>query len=69
MICPKCGSEQTKVSNTRMRGDKPRRQRTCMRCRYIWYTVEVPEEWYRKKLLYEMDMPTSLSRLEKRDVR
>ena len=57
MICPKCGSEQTKVSNTRNRGDKPRRQRTCLACRHIWYTIEVPEEWYRRKLLYEMSMP------------
>jgi len=44
MKCPKCGSEQTRVSNTRQRGDDQiRRQRTCMECRHIWYTIEAPE--------------------------
>ena len=57
MKCPKCGSEQVRISNTRMRGENVRRQRSCLACRYIWYTVEVPEEWYRRKLLYEMSMP------------
>ena len=45
MKCPKCGSEQTKVSNTRDYADRTmiRRQRTCADCLNIWYTVEVPE--------------------------
>ena len=60
MKCPRCGSEQVKVSNTRHRENKIRRQRTCLECRHIWYTVEVPEEWYRRKLLYEMSMPKML---------
>ena len=44
MKCPKCGSANIKVSNTRSQGDdKIRRQRTCADCLNIWYTVEVPE--------------------------
>ena len=45
MKCPKCGSEQTKVSNTRNYADRTmiRRQRTCKGCLHIWYMLEVPE--------------------------
>ena len=57
MTCPKCGSEQTKVSNTRERGGLTQRQRTCMNCRWIWMTVEVDRDWFRKVKAHEMSMP------------
>jgi len=44
MKCPKCGSEQHRVSNTRQRLDGAiRRQRTCIICGKIWYTIETHE--------------------------
>jgi transcriptional regulator NrdR family protein len=45
MKCPKCGSEQNRVSNTRDYADRTmtRRQRKCIGCKHIWYTLEVPE--------------------------
>ena len=50
MKCPKCGSVNIKVSNTRPMGDdRIRRQRTCSACLYIWYTIEAPERLVRMK--------------------
>ena len=45
MKCPKCGSDQSYVANTRHseENDITRRQRNCVTCGHIWYTVETHE--------------------------
>ena len=40
MNCPKCGSYNTFVQNTRQYGTGIRRQRNCRDCLHIWYTIE-----------------------------
>lgn len=57
MKCPKCGSEQLKISNTRDRGGLVQRQRTCKQCNWIWMTVEVDRDWFRRVKAHEMSMP------------
>ena len=45
MKCPKCGSEQSRVSNTRNRLDGTiRRQRKCIVCGKNWFTIEQNEK-------------------------
>ena len=45
MKCPKCGSEQSRVSNTRNRLDGAiRRQRKCIVCGKNWFTIETHED-------------------------
>lgn len=57
MICPRCGSEQVKVSNTRQHGNVTDRQRLCLSCRWSWHTLEIPAEIARKYMAREMDRP------------
>ena len=40
MLCPKCGSDNTKVIAT-VKGIKQERTRKCKECGYIFQTVEV----------------------------
>ncbi len=39
MLCPKCGSEKTKVVNT-VKGIIQERTRKCLECGYVFQTVE-----------------------------
>ena len=45
MICPRCKALKNKVSNTRPHagGKQVRRQRTCLKCGKIFYTIEMNE--------------------------
>ena len=45
MKCPRCGSFENRANNTRHSVDHSqiRRQRTCLSCGKIWYTVEKDE--------------------------
>jgi len=51
MKCPKCGGLKSYVSNTRNRAGNTqiRRQRKCVDCGMIWYTIE-RDEFERKKV-------------------
>ena len=41
MVCPKCGSDQLRIANTRQFPDTVTRARHCMVCGYIFHTAEV----------------------------
>jgi transcriptional regulator NrdR family protein len=46
MTCPRCGSDQNTVINTRHNPEHTvtRRQRVCSCCRWSWYTYETIRE-------------------------
>ena len=46
MTCPRCGSGQNTVINTRHNREHTvtRRQRVCTTCRWSWYTYETIRE-------------------------
>lgn len=41
MNCPKCGSNQTKVINSRPRDDTVWRRRECLKCGHVYTTFEI----------------------------
>lgn len=45
MKCPRCGSTENRANNTQHSSDrtKIRRERKCIGCGKIWYTVEKDE--------------------------
>lgn len=46
MTCPNCGSEESRVTNSRPELDREsynRRRRKCKSCGFAWYTIEVSE--------------------------
>ena len=43
MRCPKCGFEETKVTDSRPLEDSIKRRRTCPRCSFRFNTFEKPE--------------------------
>jgi hypothetical protein len=43
MECPRCGSGEIRATSTNGKeAGRVTRQRTCLDCRHIWYTVELP---------------------------
>ena len=43
MECPRCGSGEIRaISTNGKEADKVTRQRRCVHCRHVWYTVELP---------------------------
>lgn len=43
MMCPRCGSVQTNVDDSRSTGETVRRRRNCMTCEHRWSTLEMPQ--------------------------
>ena len=50
MNCPKCGSNQTKVINSRPRDDTVWRRRECLKCGHVYTTYEITDA---HKALYD----------------
>ena len=48
MNCPKCGSMDVYVTDSRPHGASTRRKRKCAACAYRWSTIEVPEQALRE---------------------
>lgn len=43
MECPRCGSGEIRaIATNGKEADKVMRQRRCVSCRHVWYTVELP---------------------------
>jgi hypothetical protein len=43
MECPRCGSGEIRaIATNGKQPDKVTRQRRCVDCRHVWYTVELP---------------------------
>lgn len=43
MECPRCSSGDIRATNTNGKeADRVTRQRRCLHCKHIWYTVELP---------------------------
>lgn len=47
MTCPVCG-EKTKVRESREDEDSVRRQRVCLSCHYVFTTIEIDEDLFRR---------------------
>lgn len=41
LICPKCGKQNEKVTNTRLKNGTRERTRKCRECGEIWKTIEI----------------------------
>ena len=44
--CRRCGEEDSKVFDVRIRHDLVRRRRRCQKCGFVWATVEIEEFSY-----------------------
>lgn len=43
MECPRCSSKEIRaIATNGKQSDKVTRQRRCVSCRHVWYTVELP---------------------------
>jgi len=43
MECPRCSSKDIRaIATNGKQSDKVTRQRRCVECRHVWYTVELP---------------------------
>lgn len=43
MQCPRCGGGEIRATSTNGKeADRVTRQRRCVDCRHVWYTVELP---------------------------
>ncbi len=50
MECPRCGSGEIRaIATNGKQPDKVTRQRRCVECRHVWYTVELPVSGWKKQ--------------------
>lgn len=64
MTCPKCGSENNRIVDSRQRDNTTMRRRWCNNCGLRFNTLEVQEEKYKKILSRDLAIRELLRGLE-----